>query len=449
MKLYQHQIKVLDETKAMRRVAYYLDMGLGKTYVGSEKMFQLNEMVNLVVCQKSKINDWFNHFVENYSGRGVIFNNLTNKNEFEYFLSVARQGATQIIGIINYELAWRRKRLLELNDFTLMLDESSLIQNDRAKQSKFILKLDPANVILLSGTPTAGKYERLWTQAHLLGWKISKRTYEDTYINWDLLDIGGTKVRVVSKRHPYKNVDRLKRKFREHGAVFMKTEDVLNLPEQNFITVMVDKAKTYDKFMKTGHLVLDTKNLVEWKGESDFYWKDATPKIELIGNTTLTTRLYLRMLASQYNENKIKALKDLIESTNDRLIVFYNFNAELETLTGICEALKRPVSVVNGEHKDLLAYENYSDSISLIQYQAGSMGLNLQKANKIIYFSLPERSELFEQSKKRIHRIGQKQPCFYYVLMATGTIDNNIYGALKQRKDFTDFLFKEVIKRDN
>lgn len=449
MKLYPHQIKVLDETKAMRRVAYYLDMGLGKTYVGSEKMFQLNEMVNLVVCQKSKINDWFNHFVENYSGRGVIFNNLTNKNEFEYFLSVARQGATQIIGIINYELAWRRKRLLELNDFTLMLDESSLIQNDRAKQSKFILKLDPANVILLSGTPTAGKYERLWTQAHLLGWKISKRTYEDTYINWDMLDIGGTKVRVVSKRHPYKNVDRLKRKFREHGAVFMKTEDVLNLPEQKFITVMVDKAKTYDKFMKTGYLVLDTKNLVEWKDESDFYWKDATPKIELIGNTTLTMRLYLRMLASQYNENKIKALKDLIESTNDRLIIFYNFNAELETLTGICEALKRPVSVVNGEHKDLLAYENYRDSISLIQYQAGSMGLNLQKANKIIYFSLPERSELFEQSEKRIHRIGQKQPCFYYVLMATGTIDNNIYGALKQRKDFTDFLFKEVIKRDN
>lgn len=446
MKLYLHQIKVLDETKAMRRVAYYLDMGLGKTYVGSEKMFQLNEMVNLVVCQKSKINDWFNHFVENYSGRGVIFNNLTNKNEFEYFLSVARQGATQIIGIINYELAWRRKQLLELNDFTLMLDESSLIQNDRAKQSKFILKLDPANVILLSGTPTAGKYERLWTQAHLLGWKISKRTYDDTYINWDMLDIGGTKVRVVSKRHPYKNVDRLKRKFREHGAVFMKTEDVLNLPEQNFITVMVDKAKTYDKFMKTGYLVLDTKNLVEWKDESDFYWKDATPKIELIGNTTLTMRLYLRMLASQYNENKIKALKDLIESTNDRLIIFYNFNAELETLTGICEALKRPVSVVNGEHKDLLAYENYRDSISLIQYQAGSMGLNLQKANKIIYFSLPERSELFEQSKKRIHRIGQKQPCFYYVLMATGTIDNNIYKALQERRDFTDELFKEVIK---
>lgn len=65
-----------------------------------------------------------------------------------------------IIGIINYELAFRRPELSKLSDFTLMLDESSLIQNETAKRSKFILKkLNPSNVILLSGTPTSGKYE--------------------------------------------------------------------------------------------------------------------------------------------------------------------------------------------------------------------------------------------------------------------------------------------------
>ena len=37
--------------------AYYLDMGLGKTFVGAEKMYLLNNDVNLVVCQKSKIDD--------------------------------------------------------------------------------------------------------------------------------------------------------------------------------------------------------------------------------------------------------------------------------------------------------------------------------------------------------------------------------------------------------
>lgn len=445
MKLFPHQIAVLDETANMNHVAYYLDMGLGKTYVGSEKLFRLGARVNLVVCQKSKINDWFNHFCENYRGSGYFFFDLTKKKEMECFLSMVR-GDSKIVGIINYELLWRRKRLLELENFTLMLDESSLIQNDKAKQTKFILKLNPVNVILLSGTPTAGKYERLWTQAHLLGWGITKRTYENTYINWNLLDIGGTKVRVVSKRNPYKNVERLKRKFREHGAIFMKTEEVLELPDQQFINVVVDKPTTYTKFLKTGYLKLDTKNLIEFHEESDFYGTVKVPHIELIGNTTLTMRLHLRMLASQYNDNKIKALKDLIESTNDRLIIFYNFNSELEVIKKICEGFKRPVSVVNGQIKDLSAYERHEDSISLIQYQAGSMGLNLQKANKIIYFSLPERSELFEQSKKRIHRIGQKQPCFYYVMLTKGTIDNAIYKALQERRDFTDELFKEVIK---
>ena len=72
------------------------------------------------------------------------------------------------------------------------------------------------------------------------------------------------------------------------------------------------------------------------------------------------------------------------------------------------------------------------------------MGLNLQKANKIIYFTLPERSELFEQSKKRIHRIGQNRPGFYYIMMCRNSIEESIYNALKMRKDFTDELFREI-----
>ena len=83
--------------------------------------------------------------------------------------------------------------------------------------------------------------------------------------------------------------------------------------------------------------------------------------------------------------------------------------------------------MVNGSIKDLTAYEQESNSVTLVQYQAGAMGLNLQKCNKIIYFSLPERSELFEQSKKRTHRIGQSKPCFYYIMMAKGTVERDIY----------------------
>ncbi|WP_307745904.1 SNF2-related protein [uncultured Phascolarctobacterium sp.] len=439
MQLYQHQSDVLKQTEHLNKVAYYLDMGLGKTFVGSEKLKQLSENINLIICQKSKIKDWIDHLRKHYQ-YGVF--DLTNKKQFEEFKCTIGN----VIGVINYELAWRRKQLLQLENFTLMLDESSLIQNDTAKQTKFILKLKPANVILLSGTPTSGKYENLWTQAHLLGWNISKRTYENQYINYELVDFGaGFKVRTVNKKNPYKNVGRLKRKFAEHGAVFMKTDDVMDLPAQNFIVVDVKKPKVYDKFMKTSYLHLDLYNLTEFHDDSDFYGKDVTPNIELIGSTSLTKRLYARQLASQYNEYKRQAVKDLIDSTDDRLIIFYNFNEELEFLKGICKAQNRPVSEINGGCKDLYAYEQENNSVTLVQYQAGAMGVNLQKANKIIYFSLPERSELFEQSKKRTHRIGQDKPCFYYMLLAKNSVDELIYNTLLMRQDFTDELFRKEV----
>lgn len=70
------------------------------------------------------------------------------------------------------------------------------------------------------------------------------------------------------------------------------------------------------------------------------------------------------------------------------------------------------------------------------------MGLNFQKANKIIYFTLPESSDLFEQSKKRIHRIGQTKRCFYYYMICKNSVEEDILQNLKMRKDYTDELFK-------
>lgn len=425
MKLYKHQEEALERTKNFNRCAFFHDMGLGKTYSGAEKMMQIGNIVNLVICQKSKISDWVDHFKSNYTYCHVL--DLTDAKQFKLVADRSYKvflDKSPEVYVINYELAFRRPELARLKDFTLMLDESSLIQNIRAKQTKFIMNLNPSSVILLSGTPVSGKYENLITQAHLLGWNISQDIYDRTYVNWKLTpdDGSGMRHKIVDKDDPYKNVDRLKDKLRQYGADFLKTEDVIDLPEQNFIHVWVDAPKEYKKFIKNDYVKL-------------------SDNLELIGDTIFTKRLYARQLCSQYNQNKIDALTDLIQSTKDRLIIFYNFNDELNILKGICNTLERPYSEVNGQVKDLSNYEEIDGSISLIQYQAGAMGLNLQKCNKIIYFSLPERSELFEQSKKRIHRIGQSQPCFYYLLMARNTVDEQIKSTLDMRKDFTDFLF--------
>lgn len=424
MKLYPHQVEGLKQTEGHPNCALYWDMGLGKTFGGSEKMMAYGNRVNLVICQKSKVSDWVKHFDDHYDWLNY---DLTKKKFFDTFLYEIQhlEPWEMAVAIINYELAWRRPELKNLKDFTLMLDESSLIQNRKAKQTKFILKLEPKNVILLSGTPTAGKYENLWTQAHLLGWDISEDLYNRQYVNWKTVESDGFFHKIVDMDNPYKNVERLKQKFRDHGAVFMKTEEVFDLPEQTFTTVTVPTSKEYRKFIKTGYVQMPDGS-------------------ELIGDQVFTKRLYSRQLCGMYSKDKLEAFRELIQSTNDRVIVFYNFTDEFAQLAEIANQLGRPWSVISGSMKVLTAYEDCDDSITFIQYQAGAMGLNLQKANKMVYFSLPERSDLFEQSKARIHRIGQERPCFYWILMCAGSVEENIYQTLQERKDFTDELFVEI-----
>jgi SNF2 family DNA or RNA helicase len=419
IKLFKHQEDILEETKDMNKVAYYLDMGLGKTFVGSEKLHQLNKRANLLICQKSLIPMWINHFKTYYKYQ--VFDG-TKSTQLNQVLN-SYEKLRPFVLIINYDLVFRRDlKSVFRHDFTLMLDESSMIQNEKTKRTKYILKMHPDNIILLSGTPTSGKYERLWSQAQLLGWNITKSKYNKIYVNWDTMYLGIQKFKVVNKDHPYKNVQRLKRKLREHGAVFMKTEDVFELPEQNFIPIKVKQSSNYRKFLKDKYLEFDNQ--------------------ELLGDTALTYLLGLRQLSGMYSKEKLDRLSDLIDSTEDRLIIFYNFERELDEIVKIAKNKIRPISIVNGKTKNLTNYETKDNSITLIQYQAGSMGLNLQKANKIVYFTPPQQSELYEQSKKRIHRIGQERSCFYYNLIVEKSVEERIYRALKERRDYTDELFK-------
>lgn len=412
MKLFDYQEKALALTSDKDNSAFYYDMGLGKTFIGSERLRLYGERVNIIVCQKSKIKDWCEHFKEHYTDYAVF--DLTNKKDMQAFMIYP---IYKCIGIINYELAYRREELKRLTNFTMMLDESSMIKNETAKRTKFILSLKPSHTILLSGTPTDGKYEFLYSQLRLLGWKITKTAYYNRYIKTELRSYGGPMFRVVTG---YKNVSELKAKLKEYGAVFAKAEEVIKLPEKKFIKEYSTVSSDYKKFMKDRVIKIDDK--------------------ELTGDSTLSKRLYARMLCSAYSKDKISRLIDLVNSTSDRVIIFYNFNTELEALRKVL--FDRPISIVNGQVKDLKEYENNDNSVTLIQYQAGAMGLNLQKANRIIYFSLPERSELFEQSKARICRIGQEKQCYYHIMMCHKSVEEKIYECLLMRKDYTDELFR-------
>ena len=119
--------------------------------------------------------------------------------------------------------------------------------------------------------------------------------------------------------------------------------------------------------------------------------------------------------------------------------MFYTFYKELEQILGCCG--DRPVSVVNGKTRDLKNYDEFPNSVTIVQYQAGAKGLNLQKACHMVLYSPTTMAEDYMQCLKRIHRIGQKRTCFYYKLVVEGSVEEHIYSTLATRQDYTQRLF--------
>ena len=411
---YEHQTEALNRLYDYDRVAFFHDCGLGKTFTGAEKLYQLNTKRNLVICQKSKVNDWLEHFRKYYPDDYTTYD-LTKVKNIPKFL----EDAGEVVGVINYDLIFRRTELNTVD--TLLCDESGLLTNDSAKRTKFIMKMHYRNIILLSGTICGGKYENILPQLQLLGYNVSEHAFYSMYVNYTLEPNGWNSKRKHRVINGYKNVEHLKKRMRLLGCDFLRTEDVISLPDQITVPVIVDQPKEYN--------ILRKKKLVTVDGK------------ELVADTALTELLYLREICGSYNHYKLQAFEDLLNSTDDGFVVFYNFTDELYTLLEVCGKCGRLVSQVNGSVKDLESYERSDHAVVLVQYQSGALGLNLQKYNRVIYYSPVQWSELFQQSSKRIHRIGQNKTCFYYRMITKNSIENDIYMTLDKRQDYTDALF--------
>lgn len=417
MGLFKYQEEALERVHGKRRCAFYHDMGLGKTFTGAAKLIDMGCAVNLVVCQKSKIGDWLDHLrnVERAKAYDLTTGEVAMFRELAVFNSPFR-----IFGVVNYDLLFRRDWSY-LNDYGLMFDESSLLQNKSSKRTRAAMRLAEKahSLVLLSGTPTDGKYERLWSQLRMLGWQIDEKLFWRQYVETETTMVEGFP---ITKVVGYKNEERLVRKMRQCGCDFLKTEDVLDLPEQTFVRVAVPASKEYREFAR--------KHVVEAFGR------------EFVGDTVFGDMTAKRMLAGAYSEAKAGAFGDILDSTSRRLVVFYNFDCELEAIEAELDRRGRPWSLLSGKSHELESFRQCGDGVAIVQYQAGAMGVNLQEANICVYFSPPLASSLFEQSKKRIHRVGQDEPCTYYELVSVGTVEDSVYATLAKRQDYTERLFE-------
>jgi len=151
---------------------------------------------------------------------------------------------------------------------------------------------------------------------------------------------------------------------------------------------------------------------------------------------------YILRKVVNLNEDRIRKTKMLI-NRHKRVIIFYNFDYELEILRLMCEELKVPVSEWNGhKHEKLPTGDEW---VYLVQYTAGAEGWNCISTDTIIFYSLNYSYKTTMQAAGRIDRRNTPYTdLYYYFLKTTSWIDRAIMKALRNKKNFNESAFVKV-----
>lgn len=140
--------------------------------------------------------------------------------------------------------------------------------------------------------------------------------------------------------------------------------------------------------------------------------------------------------------SRLQALKDLLTQQHPKLIVFYNFDYELEFLRSLASITT--VREWNG-HKHQEVPEN-DKWVYLVQYAAGAESWNCTTTNAMCFYSLPYSYKLWHQAHGRIDRLNTPyKELFYYTLMSNSVIDFSIRKSLRSKQTFNEVRFLNKI----
>ena len=148
--------------------------------------------------------------------------------------------------------------------------------------------------------------------------------------------------------------------------------------------------------------------------------------------------LALRKIVNSAEGRQIMIL-ELLEK-HPKMIIFYNFDYELELLKGLAYPTGTEVAEWNGhKHQPI---PDGSKWVYLVQYTAGAEGWNCIRTDTIVFFSQNYSYKVMVQSSGRIDRLNTPfRDLYYYHLKSHSSIDLAIAKALKEKKTFNERSF--------
>lgn len=129
----------------------------------------------------------------------------------------------------------------------------------------------------------------------------------------------------------------------------------------------------------------------------------------------------------------------MLHKMHPRLIIFYNFDYELELLRTL-ETPGRKLEWNGHFHNDLPGKNEISDTwLYFVQYQAGAEGWNCTSTDAMVFYSLTYSYKNWAQSMGRIDRLDTSYTnLYYYVLKSGAYIDEKLVRTMSEKKDFNE-----------
>lgn len=321
---------------------------------------------------------------------------------------------------------------------TVVIDESSSFKSHSSQRWKALRKVVKANkinrMVQLTGTPAPNSLMELWPQIYLLdrGSRLgdTRGKFLDNYCRptgnpqWSQYEMRPDKV------------DQL------HGKVAdlvlrMDSKDYLELPdriESNIVVPLPPKAlRAYEQMEKD--FIIEIEN-------GEVLAANAAVKVNKLLQVC-SGAVYTEQGHEVLHDKKLDALQEIIEASNEPVLVAYNFKVDAARITKRIKGAE----LLKSDPKIIDKWNKKEVSVLLAHPASAGHGLNLQAGGSIIvWFGIPWSLELYQQFNARLHRQGQKNPVRIIHILADVKADWVVKEVLKQKGSTQDLLLKMVDK---
>lgn len=447
MELWKHQQEMAQWMGQRQAGMFAADMGTGKSAAAIESIRGCDKV--LICCPVAVGPAWEKQFGMFDPQRNVLL--LTQYAVKKRAELIRACVSKRMVVVLNYEVVWMEaiaKTLVDVKWDAIVLDESHRIKAANGKASRWLAGLaakhPTAKRLCLTGTPMPHSPLDLFGQFRFLDPRVFGTSHvrmRSRYADCDPI--------FPSKVRRWKNQTELAAKL-DANSWRVTADEVLDLPEAIHETIPVQltakATRAYNELEKNCVAMLD--------------------KGEVIAVNTLTKLLRLGQMTGGYvpipradgrNQltlvdgmpSKATALEEWMYDLpeNEPIVVFCRFAADVAEVHAVARRLGRTSGELSGGRDDLKNWQDGHSTILSVQIASGGVGIDLTRAAYAVYYSMTWSLGDYEQSLARLRRPGQTRCCRYYHLVARGTVDEDIYKALRERKDVVESVVNRLTKR--